>query len=276
MKNKFLVSIFLISFLSFVYGQTSRPETRIGNLPTIELKENVNIHFISPEPIQFVDLSTHALTGDLPAKNIARVKISVMDSLQTDDFGVITVVGQSFMAQYRVIYNPYSEVVLTNIQIQPEEMQPLEYANQKLSAIELKRLCEKIQQKKSKKPLRTEKAYRLKMLLNNVYVYEDYFFVDVSMENKTHISYDIDDIKFTIEDKKVYKATNNQSIALQPVYQFNRQQQFDKSYHNIFVFKKFTFPNSKVFTIRLIEDQISGRTIEMKIKYSDILNADTF
>nr|WP_316931357.1 DUF4138 domain-containing protein [Chryseobacterium sp. P1-3] len=40
--------------------------------------------------------------------------------------------------------------------------------------------------------------------------------------------------------------------------------------------KKFTYPNSKVMMIRLIEEQLSGRTIEMKINYSDILKADTF
>jgi len=28
--------------------------------------------------------------------------------------------------------------------------------------------------------------------------------------------------------------------------------------------------------IRLLEEQLSGRTIEMVVKYSDILNADTF
>jgi len=49
-----------------------------------------------------------------------------------------------------------------------------------------------------------------------------------------------------------------------------------KNFRNIYVFKKFTYPNSKVMKIRLLEEQLSGRTIEMVVKYSDILNADTF
>ena len=94
--------------------------------------------------------------------------------------------------------------------------------------------------------------------------------------NSSNLGYDIDGLKFSVEDKKIYKATNNQSIALNPVYQLYNQKQFSKSYRNIYVFKKFTYPNSKVMKIRLLEEQLSGRTIEMTVKYSDILNADTF
>jgi len=76
--------------------------------------------------------------------------------------------------------------------------------------------------------------------------------------------------------KKIYKATNSQSLEIKPVYKLYDKDKFKKSYRNIYVFKKFTFPNSKVLAIRLLEEPISGRTIELKIKYSDILNADTF
>ena len=83
-------------------------------------------------------------------------------------------------------------------------------------------------------------------------------------------------MKFSIEDKKIYKATNNQSILLNPLFSLNDQTKVRKSYRNIFVFEKFTFPNSKTLKIRLIEEQISGRVIDMKINYSDVLQADTF
>jgi hypothetical protein len=45
-------------------------------LPEIEITEGINLHIISPEPIQYVDLSTQKLTGDLPTTNIARIKIT--------------------------------------------------------------------------------------------------------------------------------------------------------------------------------------------------------
>lgn len=293
MRNNYRIKIlgFLLMLISiFATAQTSEPETRITSLPEIDMAEGVNIHIISPEPIQFVDLSSDFLVGDLPAENIARIKINPApkDSLSSksfnakmlksrEDIGVITIVGQSFMAQYRVMYRVGSQFnIHTNLQIQPEDMQPLEFTKQALSNTELYRFSRQILAREPSKPLRSVKNLKLNLELNNVYVLDDYIFLDISMQNNTNLPYSIDDIKFSLEDKKIYKATNNQSIDLESVYRVQDQKNFKKSYRNIFVFKKFTYPNSKVLKIRFTEEQLSGRTIEMGIKYSDILNADTF
>ena len=37
-----------------------------------------------------------------------------------------------------------------------------------------------------------------------------------------------------------------------------------------------TFPNDKVLSIELSEEQISGRTIQLAIDYEDVLGADSF
>ena len=171
----------------------------------------------------------------------------------------------------------YKKEAVTNIQIQPEDMQPLEYPKMSFSNTELQKFSLDILRKKEvKNPISEVKSLKLTMQINNVYVVNDYIFLDMIFLNSSNLGYDIDALKFSVEDKKIYKATNNQSIALHPVYQLYNQKQFKKSYRNIYVFKKFTYPNSKVMKIRLVEEQLSGRAIEMKVKYSDILNADTF
>lgn len=285
---KNLLVAVLLSTTTFLSAQTSKKEQVIDNLPVIEMKEGVNIHFISPEPIQFVDLSTDNLIGDLPAENIARIKImqNKTDSINQnnsitlydrDNVGIITIVGQSFMAQYKAIYkNKSNYSIQSNIQIQPEDMQPLEFPKMKFSTTELRKLSMNIINKKDKKPLREVKDLKLAIQLNNVYVMSDYIFLDITFQNKSNLGYSMEAIKYTIEDKKIYKATNNQSIELTPIFQLHKPTHFRKNFRNIYVFKKFTYPNSKIFKIRLLEEQISGRTIEMNIKYSDILNADTF
>lgn len=293
MKTKFntmksLWVALLVFTASFLSAQTEKKEQRIDELPELDMTQGVNIHFISPEPIQFVDLSTDNLVGDLPSENIARIKVvnPKVDTLSKSDtlpfydgerVGIITIVGQSFMAQYRAVYRSREMYnTQSNIQIQPEDMQPLEFPKMKLSNMELRKLAMEIITKKATKPLREVNNLKLSMKLNNVYVMSDYIFLDISFENKTNLSYDIEGIKYSIEDKKIYKSTNNQSIELKPVYQLHKPTHFKKSFRNIYIFKKFTYPNSKVMKIRLLEEQLSGRTIEMKIKYSDILNSDTF
>ena len=281
----------LLSTAQFLTAQTATKEQIISDLPEIEITEGINLHIISPEPIQYVDLSTQKLTGDLPTTNIARIKIT--DSPESNEtekikkqttfisgqnIGVITVVGQSFIAQYKVIYrNSENLNTVTNIHIQPENMQPIEFNKMVFSNLELRKFAMDIIQKKSEEhPIREEKNLKLNVQLNNVYVMSDYIFLDMTFKNNSNLSYDIEDLKFSIEDKKIYKATNNQSIEMTPIFQLNPQKHFHKNFRNIYVFKKFTFPNSKVMMIRLIEEQLSGRTIEMKVNYSDILKADTF
>ena len=281
----------LLFTAQFLTAQTATKEQLSSDLPEIEIAEGINLHIISPEPIQYVDLSTQKLTGDLPTTNIARIKIT--DSPESNEtekikkqttftsgqnIGVITVVGQSFIAQYKAIYrNSENLNTVTNIHIQPEHMQPIELDKMVFSNLELRKFSMDIIQKKSEKnPIRKEKNLQLNIQLNNVYVMSDYIFLDMTVKNNSNLSYDIDDLKFSIEDKIIYKATNNQSIEMTPVFQLNPQKHFRKNFRNIYVFKKFTFPNSKVMMIRLIEEQLSGRTIEMKIYYSDILKADTF
>lgn len=51
---------------------------------------------------------------------------------------------------------------------------------------------------------------------------------------------------------------------------------FRYGYRNVIVIRKMTFPNDKQLTIEMTENQISGRTISLKINYSDVLSADSF
>ncbi|AQW90074.1 conjugative transposon protein TraN [Elizabethkingia anophelis] len=277
---KYLVSPMILLALALpvvCFAQTATAEKYVMELPQLNISDGVSLHIISPEPIQFVDLSTDNLIGDLPAENIARVKTGKAGAVNKDDLGIITVVGQSFMAQYKVNYkNSETHNTITQIQIQPEDMQPLEYPKIAFSNQELYNFSVDILKKKNKNPLREVNDFKLSIQLNNVYVISDYIFLDISFINESNLSYNIDGLKFSIEDKKIYKATNNQSLELKPEYQLYHQSQLKKNFHNIYVFKKFTYPNSKVMVIRLIEEPISGRTVEMKIKYSDILKADTF
>lgn len=284
----YLLLFFVTGLLS---AQTATKEQVLSDLPELEVANGVNLHIISPEPIQYVDLSTQNLTGDLPNANIARIKIAydgssagkgntktTLSLREGDHIGIITVVGQSFIAQYKAVYqNPENQNIVSNIHIQPEEMQPIELNLTPFSNQELRMFAENlIKYKPEGKPIREQKNHKLRMQLNNVYVISDYIFLDLTFKNSSKLSYDIEDLKFSIEDKKIYRATNNQRIEMPPLFRLYAPKHFRKTFRNIYVFKKFTFPNSKVMVIRLIEEQFSGRIIEMKVNYSDILKADTF
>jgi conjugative transposon TraN protein len=120
------------------------------------------------------------------------------------------------------------------------------------------------------------KEHRMEMRLNNIYAVGDYFFIDFSIENKTNIQFDIDEIRIKLADKKINKATNSQIIELTPALILEDTKSFKKGYRNVIVIKKLTFPNDKVITIEMTEKQISGRNISLNIDYEDVLSADSF
>lgn len=292
-KNKIMRTILyslLVLTTNVLTAQTATKEQTSSDLPELPMTKGINLHIISPEPIQYVDLSTEKLTGDLPAATIGRIKIAddpvhESDNTQSpasffigENIGIITIVGQSFITQYKAVYrNSKDRNTVTNIHIQLEDMQPVEFDKMTFSNSELRKFARNIIQNKSdKKPVRKEKNLKLNMQLNNAYVISDYIFLDMTFKNNSNLSYEMETLKFSIEDKKIHKATNNQSIEMHPIFQWSHQKYFRKNFRNIYVFKKFTYPNSKVLMIRLIEEQLSGRTIEMKVNYSDILKADTF
>lgn len=250
-----------------------------SQLPKIYIDEEISLHFLSPEPIQYVDISTSNMIGDIPLENVFRLK-AVRDSVSNlngynKSLGVVTIIGQKFIAQYDLWYAHDERQVKTQIEILPINTSPLAIGEIPMSDQELRYFSiEAFKEKKNNKNIRNTQ-YGITGQVNNIYTVDDYIFLDISFKNKTNLKFDLDQLRFKIEDKKITKATNVQSIEIEPEYQLFSPESFEKKYRNIYAFKKFTFPNSKVFTIELSESQISGRTLVLQVEYSDLLTADT-
>lgn len=277
MKTIYVILLAVFSLFQEVYAQ-SVPAVYRKDLPDIFISENISLHFISPEPITYADISTSGIAGDLPVKNILRLKIKTDSlTLEAGYIGVVTIIGESFIAQYNLRYaDVLHPVISSQVQILPEQMRPLDVPGISLTGQEMKGYALTILKDHSRSTVRKENAYGLKAMLNHVYTIEDNVFLDLTFKNETNLAYDIDELRFKIEDKKINKATNVQSIEIKPVWQLYPSSSFKKTFRNVYVLKKVTFPENKVLNIELTEKQISGRTLTLQIKYRDILQADTF
>lgn len=243
-------------------------------LPIIYLPENVSVQFISPDPIQYVDISAKSVIGDLPLKNVLRIRLK--DSVNRADV-VITIAGEKFIAQYHVIRadSITERDARTEIAMAPADMRPLDISGIQLSQNQLKQLSLNLFCKRPGKAIEKTKAFGLKAELYHIYTAGDYLFVDLGYRNKTNLAYDIADLRFHIDDKKITKATNVQSVELKPEFILFTNPHFQKTYRNIIILKKMTFPGNKVLHIELSEKQLSGRVITLNITYQDVLDADT-
>jgi len=244
------------------------------DLPVIYLPDNVSVHFVSPEPIRYVDISVKNISGDLPVPNVLRIK--QRDSTRFSE-AVVTITGEKFIAQYRVLPCAADRegTVQTEVEIVPADTRPLDNAGAELSQPELHAAALRLLAQKPRNAIEDVKAFGLQGKIYHIYTLGDYIFADIGYDNLTRLPYTIDQLHFSIEDKKVTKASTVQSVEVKPVFVLQNLAGFDRHYRNIFVFKKLTFPGNKVFTIVLSEKQLSGRVVMLKASYKDLLNADT-
>ena len=277
MKTIYVILLAVLSQFQEIYAQNS-PSVYRKDLPDVFISEDISLHFISPEPITYADISTPMIVGDLPVKNILRLKIKT-DSLTMDtgNIGVVTILGESFIAQYNLRYAGILQPQISSqVEILPEHTRPMDVPGISLTGQEMKDHALAILKDHNRSIVRKENTYGLKATLNHVYTVGNYIFLDLTYKNETNLAYDIDELRFKIEDKKINKATNVQSIEVKPVWQLYPSGSFKRNFRNIYVLKKAIFPENKILNIELTEKQISGRVITLSVKYKDILKADTF
>lgn len=281
MKNHRFLILALFCFIGYSAHCQQTPGVGLGKLPELALHRGHTVHILSPEPIQYVDIASSHVSGDLPLENVLRIKLRE-DTTQNDhpdyELGTVTIAGDNFMAQYRLTAPSWtnSPNITTLLEIEPAHTRPLEISEIGLSRSQMKTLALGLLTKNVRRPVRSTKDYRVGITLNGISALGDYIFFDVSFTNTSNLSYNVDELRFFIEDRKITKATNVQTVEIKPLWQYQPLTEFKKKHRNVFVLKKATFPGSKVLRVSLTEKQISGRTVSLKIKYRNILNADSF
>ena len=251
-------------------------QTTYEEMELLTVNEQVTTVITSTEPIRFVDISTDKVAGDQPISNTIRLKPKEAGHADGDVLAIVTIVTERYRVQYALIYTTRLQEAVTDKEVQMEEQQPFHNPAVSLSTEDMYRFARQIWMSPARYRDVSNRKHRMIMRLNNIYAVGEYFFIDFSVENRTDIRFDIDEIRVKLADKKVSKATNSQIIELKPEMMLEKTKSFLHGYHNVMVVRKMTFPNDKVLTIEMSEKQISGRTISVNIDYEDVLNADSF
>lgn len=243
----------------------------VDKLKVIRINKNVSTHFVLMEDMKYVDISNLNIAGDNPVPKIVRVK-----PIEDGASGVITIVTERYLMQYMLLYDTEMENVVSRYTIPYSDVRSFLNNERKMTPSQLNEYCQRMFISDKKFYDLSETTKKMRLTVNNIYTLDNYFFIDITLYNKTAIKYDIDEVRFKIEDKRQVKSTNFQSIEIFPEYQLSDKKSFITAWRNIYVFEKFTFPDEKVINIEVSEEQISGRAIGIQINYIDILKADAF
>ena len=272
MKTKRFLSLVLGTILS----ATAFAQQTYEEMELLTVNEQVTTVITASEPICFVDISTDKIAGDQPINNTIRLKPKEAGYEDGEVLAIVTIVTERYRTQYGLIYTTRMTEAVSDKEIQLQERQAYNNPAVSMSTEDMYNYARKIWNSPAKYRDVSVKKHKMVMRLNNIYSVGDYFFIDFSINNKTNIRFDIDEIRVKLADKKVSKATNNQIVELEPEMMLEQSKSFHHGYRNVIVVKKLTFPNDKILTIEMSEKQISGRTIYLNIDYEDVLSADSF
>ena len=269
-----LLGIMLLSGI-FILPE-AKAQTTYEEMEQLTVNEQVTTVITASEPIRFVDISTEKVAGDQPIDNIIRLKPKEGGHEDGEVLAIVTIVTERYRTQYALLYTTRVREAVTDKEIELRERDAYNNPAVSMSTADMIRFARRIWNSPAKIRNVATKAHRMTMRLNNIYAVGDYFFIDFSVENRTNIRFDIDEIRVKLADKKLSKATNAQVIELTPTLVLERGKVFRHGYRNVIVVKKMTFPNDKILTIEMTEKQISGRNICLNIDYEDVLAADSF
>ena len=265
-----------VLFMSAAFSVEMNAQQTYQEPEQITVNEQVTTVVTASEPIHFVDVSTDKIAGDKPIDNTVRFKPKEGGHADGEVLAIVTIITERYRTQYALVYTTKMEEAVSDKEIMPQERMCYTNPSVSLSTEDMTRFARRVWNSPAKIHNINSRKHRVEMRLNNVYAVGEYFFLDFSVENRTNIRFDIDELRIKLTDKKVQKATNNQTIELKPSLVLDHSKSFIHGYRNVVVIKKMTFPNDKVVVIELSEKQISGRTVSISIDYEDVLSADAF
>ena len=286
---KKIITIFCLQlFFPNIYAQTPKENYTVltnnvsiseKNINTVTIFPNTTTHFVSPEPIDYVDMSSTDVQGDLPEKNIFRLRTD-SNKIHPGDHFTVTIITKSYISVYKImVRDPLSKDSNQSdgayvISVNPNDAVQVNQSGV-LNNQQFFDLCINAMNRKRNVFDIHANAYGMKMWVSNIYTIGDYIIMGIEVRNKTQLQLDIDQIRFKIVDKHQVKSTVSQDIELKPFYSFNNTDGkiINKRWRNFYVFKKFTYPTQKLFTIEMTEKQYSGRKIDLKVEYNQILNS---
>ena len=267
MNLKRTITVFFLAAGLFT-GRNALAQRTYEEMEHLTVNEQVTTVITASEPVRFVDISTDKVAGDQPLDNIIRLKPKEAGHEDGEVLAIVTVVTERYRTQYALLYTTRLREAVADKEIQLQERDAYNNPAVSMSTADMTRFARRVWNSPAK--------IRKVMRLNNIYAVGDYFFIDFSIENKTNIRFDIDEMRVKLADKKLSKATNAQTIELTPALVLEPSKTFRRGYRNVIVIKKMTFPNDKTLTIEMTEKQISGRNISLNIDYEEVLSADSF
>jgi len=114
----------------------------------------------------------------------------------------------------------------------------------------------------------------MQLSLKGLYINNDVFYFQLSPQNKSFISYDIDAIRFIIRDMRKSKRTATQEREIKPLYLYGNIKNVKGKLTQtcVIALPKFTLLDAKYLSIQVLEKN-GGRDLHLNLQDWHIIQA---
>jgi conjugative transposon TraN protein len=278
---KSVVKVFVAMIFSFglIYTKPSNAQglqenkvvTTIG-MHHLELSDNKTTNIIFPYTIKSVDRGSADVLAQVVKGfgNVLELKANIPNFQQTN-VTVITSDGRfySFLADYS---SDPKTLNLSFVSDKQPSQRSVALPDDKYNEALLDRSSIKMLQAKSFLHKKI-KSQQMKLRLLGIYLKDSLMWFKLSIKNQSQVAFDLDNISFSVEDKKQVKRTAKQEIQLQPVYtKLVRVVKGNTTKEMLLAFKPFTLSNAKRLKIQ-IREKAGGRNLILLVKARKLLRA---
>ena len=269
--------IILSLFSSKIFAQNDDYSVIPSSDLTITCNKTTNLIF--PFPVQSVDRGSKDILVQQPkgTENIVQLKADKPNFTQTN-LSVITIDGNlySFTIDY-ALKPPQLNIVVENKHQSTGDsikQQTVRLSSGKNEAL-FKKIAQKIEASKTRN-IRKATFNQIQLRISGIYINNDILYFRLQVKNNSNISYDIDNIRFSIKDRQKSTRTATQELELTPVYIYHNPAkiQADSSASCILAFSKFTLPDSKYLSMQIFEKN-GSRNLSIALKNKHIMKAIT-
>ncbi|QEC69272.1 conjugative transposon protein TraN [Panacibacter ginsenosidivorans] len=241
---------------------------------TLQLTTNKTTTLVFPAAVKPADLgSKDILAQKAPDnENILFLKAATAGFRETN-LTVITADGKLYT--FTVLYDSMPAKTVYNIaEPQAVNRNEVSFGSGRMNPASAERISKRLLQARRLVHGIAHDKGDIRAVVSGIYIKENLLFLQLSLENVSSINYDIDFIRFSIQDKKIAKRTAAQQVEMKPVCTAgnNKRVRANSSAVAVFAFEKFTIPDAKSFIIQIGEAG-GGRHLQLRVKNRNIIHA---
>lgn len=256
---------------------TLEVEGQQGSFNSIGITFNKTSSVVFPAVITSVDRGSRDVLAQKAkgVENVLQLKASRQNFPETN-LTVITADGK--IHQFTVMYAKVPEKLIIELGTEPKTKNstwppPLVFSTS-ITKSEMYRYSKNIVNAHRSVPFKSQRKQKMGITLRSIHAKENVMFYHFRIDNASVIPYDVDYLRFYIEDKAKVKRTASQQVQLQPIYVHGNDKVFkgNSTTDLIYALEKFTIPDSKKLVIEVMERN-GGRHLRLEINNKTIVRA---